>query len=128
MSFPLTSDGAAIAQFLRQLEPNDMPVGGTATARALERGREVLPRDPEIKGPRARDGLGHRRRHVAVERAEILDVAPRADHDRLVVAAQDPPNQTLASSRSRTSPMTAASGAIHQRPSAGSVGFTPWSQ
>jgi Ca-activated chloride channel family protein len=37
MSFPLTSDGAAIAQFFRQLEPNDMPVGGTATARALER-------------------------------------------------------------------------------------------
>ena len=49
MSFPLTSDGAAIAQFLRQLEPNDMPVGGTATARALERGREVFARDPKSK-------------------------------------------------------------------------------
>src|SRR5438105_943459 len=42
MSFPLTSDGAAIAQFFRQLEPNDMPIGGTATARALERAREVF--------------------------------------------------------------------------------------
>jgi len=49
MSFPLTSDGSAIAQFLRQLEPNDMPVGGTATARALERGREVFARDPKSK-------------------------------------------------------------------------------
>ncbi|HXN33788.1 MAG TPA: VWA domain-containing protein [Polyangiaceae bacterium] len=49
MSFPLTSDGAAIAQFLRQLEPNDMPVGGTATARALERGRELFARDPKSK-------------------------------------------------------------------------------
>jgi Ca-activated chloride channel family protein len=49
MSFPLTSDGAAIAQFFRQLEPNDMPVGGTATARALERGREVFARDPKSK-------------------------------------------------------------------------------
>ena len=49
MSFPLTSDGAAIAQFLRQLDPNDMPVGGTATARALERGREVFARDPKSK-------------------------------------------------------------------------------
>jgi Ca-activated chloride channel homolog len=49
MSFPLTSDGAAIAQFLRQLEPNDMPVGGTATARALERAREVFARDPKSK-------------------------------------------------------------------------------
>jgi Ca-activated chloride channel homolog len=49
MSFPLTSDGAAIAQFFRQLDPNDMPVGGTATARALERAREVFERDPKSK-------------------------------------------------------------------------------
>jgi Ca-activated chloride channel family protein len=49
MSFPLTSDGAAIAQFFRQLEPNDMPVGGTATARALERARELFARDPKAK-------------------------------------------------------------------------------
>lgn len=46
MSFPLTSDGAAIAQFFRQLSPNDMPVGGTAIARALTAGRELLERDP----------------------------------------------------------------------------------
>jgi len=45
MSFPLTSDASAIAQFFRQLEPNDMPVGGTA--RALERARELLARDPK---------------------------------------------------------------------------------
>jgi Ca-activated chloride channel family protein len=49
MSFPLTSDAAAIAQFFRQLEPNDMPVGGTAIARALERARELLARDPKSK-------------------------------------------------------------------------------
>ena len=49
MSFPLTSDGAAIAQFFRQLEPNDMSVGGTATARALEQAREVFARDPLSK-------------------------------------------------------------------------------
>ena len=49
MSFPLTSDGAAIAQFFRQLDPNDMPVGGTATAKALERGRELFARDPKSK-------------------------------------------------------------------------------
>jgi Ca-activated chloride channel family protein len=47
MSFPLTSDGAAIAQFFRQMEPNDMPVGGTATARALEAARDVFARDPK---------------------------------------------------------------------------------
>jgi len=49
MSFPLTSDGAAIAQFFRQLEPNDMPVGGTATAKALERARELFEHDPKSK-------------------------------------------------------------------------------
>lgn len=49
MSFPLTSDGAAIAQFFRQLEPNDMPIGGTATAKALERARELFARDPKSK-------------------------------------------------------------------------------
>jgi Ca-activated chloride channel family protein len=49
MSFPLTSDGPAIAQFFRQLDPNDMPVGGTATAKALERAREVFARDPKSK-------------------------------------------------------------------------------
>lgn len=50
ISFPLTGDGAAIAQFFRQLEPNDMPVGGTATARAIERAREILARDTRAKG------------------------------------------------------------------------------
>jgi Ca-activated chloride channel family protein len=49
MSFPLTSDGAAIAQFFRQLDPNDMPVGGTAIARALERARDLFARDPKSK-------------------------------------------------------------------------------
>jgi len=47
LGFPLTSDGAAIAQFFRQLEPNDMPVGGTAIARALARARELLASDPK---------------------------------------------------------------------------------
>lgn len=47
MGFPLTADGSAIAQFLRQLEPNDMPIGGTAIARALEMARDLLRRDPK---------------------------------------------------------------------------------
>jgi Ca-activated chloride channel family protein len=49
MSFPLTSDGAAIAKYFQQLDPNDMPVGGTATARALEAARELFARDPKSK-------------------------------------------------------------------------------
>jgi len=47
MGFPLTADGAAVAQFLRQLDPNDMPVGGTAIARALKLSRDLLQRDPK---------------------------------------------------------------------------------
>jgi Ca-activated chloride channel family protein len=68
MSFPLTSDGAAIAQFIRQLDPNDMPIGGTATARALERGRELLAHDP-----RSRD---HVRVMVLITDGEDLEGDP----------------------------------------------------
>ena len=49
IAFPLTSDGPAISQFFQQMTPNDMPVGGTAIARALEAGRELLARDPLSK-------------------------------------------------------------------------------
>lgn len=49
MAFPLTSDGGAVATFLRQLDPNDMPIGGTAIARALEKARETFARDPKAK-------------------------------------------------------------------------------
>ncbi len=47
MGFPMTSDGSAIAQFLRKLDPNDMPVGGTAIAVALLKAREILNGDPK---------------------------------------------------------------------------------
>jgi Ca-activated chloride channel homolog len=47
MGLPLSADGAAIAQFFRQLDPNDMPVGGTAIARALDHARNLLNRDPK---------------------------------------------------------------------------------
>src|SRR5690606_40822250 len=46
MAFPVTSDGAAIAQFFRGLEPIDMPIGGTSIARALDTARELLARAP----------------------------------------------------------------------------------
>ena len=68
ISFPLTSDGGAIAQFFRQLEPNDMPVGGTATAKALERARELFARDPTTKD--------HVRRIVLVTDGEDLEGDP----------------------------------------------------
>jgi Ca-activated chloride channel homolog len=68
IGFPLTSDGAAIAQFLRQLEPNDMPVGGTAIAKALERARELLSSDPRSKD--------HRRVIVLITDGEDLEGDP----------------------------------------------------
>jgi Ca-activated chloride channel family protein len=70
IAFPLTSDGAAIAQFFRQLSPNDMPVGGTAIARALEAGRELLERDPKSKQ--------HRRVMLLVTDGEDLEGDPVA--------------------------------------------------
>ena len=82
MSFPLTSDGAAIAQFLRQLAPNDMPVGGTAIARALEAGRDLLARDPLSKD--------HRKVMVLVTDGEDLEGDPvqeaqAAAHDQITI-------------------------------------------
>lgn len=70
LAFPLTSDGAAIAQFFRQLSPNDLPVGGTAIARALEAARELMARDPLSKK--------HKRVIVLVTDGEDLEGDPVA--------------------------------------------------
>lgn len=68
MGFPLTADGSAIAQFLRQLDPNDMPIGGTAIARALEQARDLLRRDPK--------SAEHKRIIVLVTDGEDLEGDP----------------------------------------------------
>jgi Ca-activated chloride channel homolog len=68
IAFPLTSDGPAISQFFQQMSPNDMPVGGTAIARALEAGRELLARDPLSKS--------HKRVMLLVTDGEDLEGDP----------------------------------------------------
>jgi Ca-activated chloride channel family protein len=68
MGFPMTEDGAAVAQFFRGLEPNDMPVGGTAIGRALEHARELLRRDPKSKD--------HKRFVVLITDGEDLEGSP----------------------------------------------------
>jgi Ca-activated chloride channel homolog len=78
MSFPLTSDGSAIAQFFRQLSPNDMPAGGTVIGRALEAGRELMLRDPLSKKHEkvmvlVTDGENQQGDPVAVARAAARD-------------------------------------------------------
>lgn len=70
MTFPLTADGAAIAQFLRQLDPNDMPVGGTAIARALDSARALLERDPKSQD--------HKRIILLITDGEDLEGVPVA--------------------------------------------------
>jgi|GEM_PF-172492 len=70
MAFPLTSDGSAIAQFFQGLTPHDMPVGGTATARALEAGRQLLLRDPLSKN--------HEKVLVLITDGEDLEGDPKA--------------------------------------------------
>lgn len=71
MGFPLSADGAAIAQFLRQLAPNDMPVGGTAIARALRYARNLLARDPKSQD--------HKRVILLVTDGEDLEGNPVAE-------------------------------------------------
>ena len=44
IEFPMTTDYAAIALFLRELGPYDMPVGGTAIGRALTASQRLLER------------------------------------------------------------------------------------
>ena len=68
IGFPLTSDGMAIAQFFRQLQPNDMPIGGTAIGRALSRANELLSRDPKAQD--------HRRVIVLITDGEDLEGDP----------------------------------------------------
>lgn len=70
LSFPLTSDGAAIAQFFRQLSPEDMPIGGTAIARALSSALDLFHRDPL--------SARHRRVIVLVTDGEDLEGDPTA--------------------------------------------------
>ncbi|HEY4121804.1 MAG TPA: vWA domain-containing protein [Byssovorax sp.] len=70
MSFPLTNDGTAIAQFFRQLEPNDMPEGGTDISQALGKAAELLHSDPKSKD--------HKRIIVLVTDGEDLDGDPVA--------------------------------------------------
>ncbi len=70
MGFPVTSDGAAVAQFFRGLEPNDMPVGGTAIGRALDLARELLKRDPKSKD--------HKRFVVLITDGEDLEGSPKS--------------------------------------------------
>jgi Ca-activated chloride channel homolog len=68
MGFPLTADGAAIAQFFRNLEPNDMPVGGTAIALALSYANDMFRRDPKSKD--------HKRIIVLITDGEDLEGDP----------------------------------------------------
>jgi Ca-activated chloride channel family protein len=70
MGFPLTPDGNAIAQYFRQLEPNDMPVGGTDLTLAITQADDLLRRDPKAKD--------HRRVIVLITDGEDLEGDPVA--------------------------------------------------
>lgn len=51
MSYPVTTDHESAKMFWENLRPEDMPVGGTAIARALEAARDLLTdvRDPQVE-------------------------------------------------------------------------------
>lgn len=51
MEFPMTVDYSAVSLFLRDLRPDDMPVGGTAIGRALVAAGRLLERSNVRSGP-----------------------------------------------------------------------------
>ena len=53
MAFPMTVDYSAIRLFLRDLEPMDMPVGGTAIGKALIASKRLIESSKEHRGPEA---------------------------------------------------------------------------
>ena len=53
IAYPMTDDYAATNLFLRDLSPNDMPVGGTAIGRALVAAGELLERSRTKKSEKA---------------------------------------------------------------------------
>ena len=55
MEFPMTTDYAALSLFFRDLGPYDMPVGGTAIARALVRCQRLLDRASSERSSNAPD-------------------------------------------------------------------------
>lgn len=55
MEFPMTTDYAALSLFFRDLGPYDMPVGGTAIARALVSSKRLLDRADRSRGANAPD-------------------------------------------------------------------------
>lgn len=70
IGFPVTNDGATIAQFFRGIEPNDMPVPGTSLSRGLHTARDLLERDPKSKD--------HRRFVILITDGEDLQGSPRS--------------------------------------------------
>ncbi|NUP13883.1 MAG: VWA domain-containing protein [Polyangiaceae bacterium] len=69
MGFPVTEDGSAVKQFFQSLQPNDMPVGGTAIARALNHAHDLLDRDPKSKD--------HKRFVILITDGEDLEGSPK---------------------------------------------------
>jgi Ca-activated chloride channel family protein len=104
MGFPLTADGRAIAQFLKQLDPNDMPVGGTAIARALEQARDLLNRDPKSQE--------HKRIILLVTDGEDLEGDPVSVARRSAARARPSTWCRSAAARPSASPRSAEDGRV----------------
>lgn len=63
IEFPMTTDYRALSLFFRDLGPYDMPVGGTAIARALVASKRLIER-ADTRARNARDGAPQRSRVV----------------------------------------------------------------
>ncbi len=66
MEFPMTTDYSALGLFFRDLGPYDMPVGGTAIARALVASRRLLERGGRTPGSDAATEGGAPRSRIVI--------------------------------------------------------------
>lgn len=66
MEFPMTTDYAALSLFFRDLGPYDMPVGGTAIARALVRSQRLLNRAERDRSANDPEAEEHERSRVVI--------------------------------------------------------------
>lgn len=67
MEFPMTTDYSALGLFFEDLGPYDMPIGGTAIARALIASQRLLDRaSPRTEGQARAEGEGEQRSRVVI--------------------------------------------------------------
>jgi tetratricopeptide (TPR) repeat protein len=78
---PLTSDYGAIKFYLRRLHPNDMPVGGTASGRAITDAIELLTGERLLRGAKEAEELSPETAFKRAKTQVIVLITDGEDHE-----------------------------------------------